>query len=171
MTLQIFDQFIQYHIHLHCNDNLVRAASHSVNYNYTVFVPYLESFCNSALRMVCNKCGCFWWICDTLLWRSYKHSGICCVKSESLALQFANKQHVHRLQCTDLQCWMLLYNGVKLGLWRRWIGRDGADCNITCWCYDVSLWDSCFQHSDPTLTLRSKNWPCKPVASNGNTNR
>jgi hypothetical protein len=145
------------------NDNVAHAASQSVNYNYTVFVPYLESFCNSVRMIVCHKYGCCWWICDTMLWMAYKHSGICCMKSESLALPFANKQHAHRLQCTDLQCWMLLLDRVKLDLWSKWKGMDGVDGNIACWCYDLSLWDGCSniptqhcpsdQRSDPLLLL------------------
>ena len=49
-------------------------GSHSVNCNYNVFLPYLENFCNSPLKMVCHKCGCVWRICDTLLLKTYKHT-------------------------------------------------------------------------------------------------
>jgi len=51
-TLQIFDKLMQFYILLHSNDNSKSVGLHSVNCNYTAFLPYLENFCNYALMMV-----------------------------------------------------------------------------------------------------------------------
>jgi hypothetical protein len=71
-------------------------GSNNVNFNDTVFLTYLEDFGNSALmRVVVNVV--VWRMCDALLCRSYEHSVMCSMKSESLAFPFANKEYVRML--------------------------------------------------------------------------
>lgn len=74
--------------------------SHGVNYNYTVFLLIWKDF------IIVPK---LWSAINVVMFGGFvthffegliKHSVMCSMKSESLALPFSNKEYVHRLQCT-----------------------------------------------------------------------
>jgi hypothetical protein len=156
-TLQISHNLTHFCTLLHCNDCCKTCVgSHSVKCNYTVFLPFwkicvIVPWWGSAIH---------WRICDTLLWKPYKHTAGFVVWHQNRSPSRLLTKNVCAGYNVQTSAWLTVV------VWRctSWSVMVLTVTSLA----DIVIWgcESCCQQSAPILTLLPTGCPNTDPATN-----